>query len=278
MTSIKEFLKWGQTSLSKTSDSANLDAEVLLCHVLKCSRIYLYSHSETLIDKETAKVYKKLIESRNTGYPIAYLTGKQAFWTLELEVNEHTLIPRPETELLVELGLEKIRKIDKPMIIDLGTGSGAIALAIASERPDAVIIAVDLCFSALSIAKKNQCHYQFNHVHFVCANWLDAIQSNNDFDLIITNPPYIAERDPHLDSGIRFEPKQALISGPKGLDAIIQIIAKSKSFLKQDGWLFIEHGYDQKEPIYTQLMDNYYRNIYCWEDHAGHDRISAGQK
>ncbi|WP_367606289.1 peptide chain release factor N(5)-glutamine methyltransferase [Legionella sp. W05-934-2] len=278
MTSIKQLLRWGKTTLSEHSDSANIDAEVLLCHVLKHSRVYLYAHSEALIEEAPIVLYTQLIEKRKTGYPVAYLTGKQAFWNLDIAVNEHTLIPRPETEMLVTMGLEKIHSIDNPVIADLGTGSGAIALALASERPDAVIFAVDLSKNALNVAQQNQHHYQFKQVHLVNANWLDAFEPKPCFDLIVTNPPYIPEADPHLQSSIRYEPSLALISGPGGLDAVMEIIAKAKPFLKPDGWLLIEHGYDQKMPINQQLIDNGYRQVNCWEDHAGHDRISIGQK
>lgn len=278
MTSIKNLLRWGQSSLSTINDSVSIDAEMLLCHTLDCSRAYLYSHSEEEIDDATTQAYKQLIKSRMTGYPVAYLTGKQGFWTLELEVNEHTLIPRPETELLVHLGLEKIKLIERPMIIDLGTGSGAVALAMARERPDAHILAVDLSFLALRVAQKNQRRYHYDHINFVCADWLKSINPDPIYELIITNPPYVAETDPHLLSDIRFEPKQALTSGLDGLNAVTEIIATAKQFLKDDGWLFIEHGYNQKGLIKQKFKDNSYTNIQCWQDHSGLDRVSAGQK
>ncbi len=278
MTNIQQLLRWGQTNLSGSSVSSSLDAELLLCYILNCSRVFLYSHPEKVIDDESIQAFHRLIGTRKTGYPIAYLTGRKHFWSLELEVNEHTLIPRPETELLVELGLEKIKLIENPKIIDLGTGSGAIALAIANERPDAKIIAIDMSFSALCIAQKNQIHHQLDQVQFVCADWFDTIVQDEYFDLIVSNPPYIADCDPSLSSDIRFEPQQALSSGAQGLDDIKHIISEARTFLKPNGWLLLEHGYDQRDSIKSQFCNQNYKSICCWKDHAELDRVSGGQK
>lgn len=276
MTTIKQLFQWGETQLEFTSDSPRLDAEILLSHTLDCSKTYLYTYPEKVITNNQICHFKKWIELRQTGYPVAYLTGIKSFWSLELIVNEHTLIPRPETEILVEVGLEKIKQMKAPNILDLGTGSGAIALAIASERPDANIIAVDNSFSALTVARKNQHHNNLKNIQFICSNWLSSCNTKWQFDLIISNPPYIAEGHEYLEHDIRFEPVTALTSGINGMKDIIHIIKTAQSFLKTDSWLLFEHGFDQAEASAALLRESNYKDTQCWYDYAGLERVSGG--
>ena len=209
---IQDTLKSAQESLKSTSDSPTLDAELLLAHCLNKNQTYLHTWPENKLTTSQQDCFFALVKKRLTDYPVAYLLGEKAFWTLDLVVTPDVLIPRPETELLVEIALEKISNIKKPKILDLGTGSGAIALSLASEREDANIIACDFSLKALEVAKLNaKKNNLLNNVTFIKSNWFLNIKEN-DFDLIISNPPYIDPDDPHLLESIRYEPQQALIA------------------------------------------------------------------
>jgi release factor glutamine methyltransferase len=218
-----------------------------------------------------------MIQRRQTGEPIAYITGQREFWSMELEVNQDTLIPRPETEVLVELALEKIPISAKVRIADLGTGSGAIALAIAKERPECQVIAIDQSANALETARANAKKHGIENVEFRCGNWFEPIRSES-FDIIVSNPPYVEENDPHLDQGdLRFEPQRALTAGLDGMDAIRHIVDLSRTVLKNQGWILLEHGYNQGPRIKQLLTQLGYQNVTIHCDLGGLARVAIGQ-
>jgi release factor glutamine methyltransferase len=253
-----------------------IESEVLLCHVLKKNRAYLLAHSETLINEKQFAFYQSLASERAKGVPIAYLTGEREFWSLNLKVNRHTLIPRHETELLVELALDKIPHEPNLHILELGTGSGAIALALAKERPQWNIVACDVSPEALAIAQENARLHCLANIVFIHSNWYNQIPQRK-YHAIISNPPYISEQDPHLHAGdLRFEPHSALVSGQEGLADLLLIIKQGYDYLVPNGILLLEHGYDQKLNVQAILKGLDYKNSQCWQDIQGHDRVSGG--
>lgn len=276
--SIHSTLKQATSTLEEISDSAQLDAELLLAHCIDKNRTYLHTWPEKLLEKNHLKCFEKLIEKRLTDYPVAYLLGKKSFWTLDLTVTPDVLIPRPETELLVEVALDKIKDIKQPKILDLGTGSGAIALALTSERGDATIFATDNSEAALLVAKKNSVELGLDkQITFIQSNWLDQINDTN-FDLIVSNPPYIDPEDDHLKGTIRHEPLQALIADDHGMQDIKKIIQKSHPFLKTGGWLILEHGFNQAKKSVNLLVNDYYKEPYSLTDLNNTWRISLAYK
>lgn len=276
MPTLSKLLSAASDELTAT-DSARLDAEILLAFALNKTRSYLYSHPEQQISEPALNVFKALIERRRQGIPIAYITGQKEFWSLPLTVNETSLIPRPDTELLVELALQKIPANAACRVADLGTGSGAIAIAIASERPHCHVIACDCSYQSLVLARQNTEQTGLKNITFACANWSNAFNANS-LDVIVSNPPYIAENDPHLSRGdVRFEPRHALAAGPQGLDDLTAIIRLSTAVLKPGGWLLLEHGYAQRQVVQQLLLDNNYSGIETCHDLAGNPRVSFGQ-
>jgi len=254
----------------------SLEAEILLCHILKKNRAYLYAHPEQLINPEQAAHYQNLMLQRTQGVPIAYLTGEREFWSLKLKVNRHTLIPRHETERIVELALEHITDNPDTCILELGTGSGAIALALAKEKPHWHIIACDQSQEALIVAQENAKCLAINNVRFYQSDWFGSIPQRR-YHAIISNPPYIAEHDPHLKEGdLCFEPRSALVSDREGLADLECIIKQGYDYLVPNGLLLLEHGYDQKSNVRSILNELGYKNIQCWQDIQGHDRVSGG--
>lgn len=276
MNSIQEALRTAIDHLTATSPSAQLDAEILLGYCLKKTRTFLYTYPEKILAPDQQEMYQQLISKRAEGQPIAYLTHSREFWSLPLSISKDTLIPRPETELLVELSLSLIKSNEPVNILELGTGSGAIAIALALERPDWQIIACDINEASLAVACQNVQHYGLSNVQMVHSDWFSSLGPTK-FNAIISNPPYIASSDPHLEQGdVRFEPKLALISGPDGLDAISHLIENSYKHLLPGGVLLLEHGFQQKAAVALLLAQQGYENIQCWKDTQGNDRVSGG--
>jgi release factor glutamine methyltransferase len=260
-----------------SSDSAQLDAEILLCTVLRCERTHLYAHPEMELSNIHLQELNILILLRSQGRPIAYLAGQKEFWSLTFNVTEDTLIPRPETEILVEKALELIPKDSKIKILDLGTGSGAIAIAIASERPLIKITATDASDKALKVAKQNAKLHKVKNIKFINANWYGA-ENDDIYDIIISNPPYICEDDSHLTQGdVRFEPITALASGKDGLDDLRIIISEAKNYLNKQGWLLVEHGYDQAKQVQQLFNENNFTSVATIKDYSNNDRVTIGQ-
>jgi release factor glutamine methyltransferase len=258
------------------SDSPQLDAELLLCHALQRDRSYLRSHPEASMDAAQAAHFAELVAARARGEPIAYLIGKREFWSLELSVTDATLIPRPETELLVEQALALVPIAADWDILDLGTGSGAIALALARERPRCRIVATDSSVEALAVARDNAVRLKVTNVEFLQGDWYMPV-TGRGFHLIVSNPPYIALIDPHLSQGdLRFEPKQALASGADGLDDICHIVAGALAHLHAAGSLMLEHGYGQGSQVRELLQAAGFSRVRSVRDLAGHERVTAG--
>ena len=247
-------------------------------HLSELSEVELITQSNQELDVEIEQSYKTLIAKRIKGTPVAYLTGIKEFWSLELLVTEDTLIPRPETELLVEAALELIDKCSRCRVLDLGTGSGAIALAIASERPEVKLVAADISLKTLAVAQENTKRLGMANVSFICSNWFANIH-DQAFDLIISNPPYVCANDHHLNEGdVRFEPKQALVSGVDGLDDLRRIISQAQQYLNSKGWLLVEHGH-QHCGLVKQLFEQAgYRQIQQKLDLNAIARVTMGQK
>lgn len=273
---ISELLNEASEALKNSSESARLDAEVLLCHLLQKDRSYLFTWPDKELDKQTVETYRQQVLRRQSGEPVAYITGQREFWSLNLSVNQYTLIPRPETELLVEYILQHYPENSEIKLADLGTGSGAIALALASERPNWEITATDKSQQALNIARHNANQLQLNNIEFHPGSWFEPLE-NQQFDIIVSNPPYIAEEDEHLSLGdVRFEPRSALSSGHEGLDDIRQIADLARHHLKTGGLLIIEHGYDQKEKIFQIFHSLGYKKLIQLEDIAKKPRATLG--
>ena len=260
------------------SESPRLDAEVLLTHVLGVPRAWLRAHAEDVVDAGAVRRYLALVERRAAGEPTAYLTGHREFWSLDLRVTPDVLVPRPETELLVEQALVRIPVDRACRVADLGTGSGAVALAIASERPLAEVVATDLSPGALSVARANAMRLYIANIRFIEGEWFAGFQGG-DFDLIVSNPPYVAAGDPHLERGdLRFEPRNALAAGMDGLDAIGAIAAQSYARLVPGGGLLLEHGSEQGDAVRALLMDKGFSGVWTSRDHAGLERVTGGRR
>ena len=262
------------TALLDDSDSPQLDAELLLAHTLGTGRSHLRAHPEAALDASQAHRYAELVEARRRGEPIAYLTGKREFWSLLLKVTPATLIPRPETELLVEQAIGLIPANADWDVLDLGTGSGAIALAIAKERPRCRVTALDISADALAVAQDNARELQISNVEFLQGDWFAPLPQRR-FQVIVSNPPYVGDSDPHLGEGdLRFEPKQALSSGGDGLRDIRRIVSDAPSHLHAGGQLLLEHGYGQGATIRQLLQTAGFVDTLSVRDLAGHERVS----
>ena len=275
---IKALIEEGVRLLSETSEQPKLEAEILLSHVTGKSRTHFRAFAEAEVSAAEALRYQDLVEQRQSGQPMAYLTGTREFWSLNFEVTSDVLIPRPETELLVEIALEWVRSLPKPRLLDLGTGSGAIPVSIAKERPDANLTAVDVSPKALALAQKNAHRLGAPGIRFLLGDWLAALPSAEPFDLIVSNPPYISEQDGHLACGdLRFEPRSALASGPEGLDAIRTIVREARAFIKPGGGLALEHGFEQAPVIRAILADQGYHSIETRTDLQRHPRVTMAR-
>ncbi|KRG84887.1 SAM-dependent methyltransferase [Stenotrophomonas daejeonensis] len=271
---VAELLREGAARLP--GEDARFDAEQLLLHVLGVDRAWLFAHATDAVADDARQRFEQLLRHRAEGQPLAYLTGRRGFWTLDLQVNPATLIPRPETELLVEQALARLPADKLRRVADMGTGSGAVALSIASERPLATVIATDLLGPTLAVAVKNAQAHTLENVWFRRGHWYAAL-GNDRFDMIVSNPPYIAAGDPHLQQGdLRFEPPPALASGADGLDAIREIIAGAPAHLVRGGWLLLEHGRDQGEAIRALLEQAGFADVETVRDLEQRDRVTLG--
>jgi release factor glutamine methyltransferase len=254
------------------------DAELLLLHVLQKPRSWLYTHATDALEMDVQEAYEALLESREAGTPVAYLLGHRGFWTLDLEVTPATLIPRAETELLVELALQRLAPGFSGSVADLGTGSGAVALAIARELPQAQVVATDASAGALDVARRNAQRHAIDNVSFVHGDWLAPLVDRR-FALIVSNPPYIEAADPHLTRGdLRFEPAAALASGSDGLDDIRRIVASAPGHLDPGGWLLFEHGWNQGAAARGLLHATGYTDVFTAPDLEQRDRASGGRR
>jgi release factor glutamine methyltransferase len=268
-------LKTVAAALAGSSPTPRLDAEVLVMHACGIDRSELITRHNVALTDEQQNQLEGLLARRKRGEPVAYITGTREFWSMGLDVTPGTLIPRPETELLVEKALEHIPRDTAWTIADLGSGSGAIALAIAKERPRCHVIATDNSPAALEVARNNAKKFGLTNAEFREGDWFAAL-AGATFDMILSNPPYIRAGDPHLKQGdLRFEPAAALVSGAEGLDAIRHIALHAREFLKPGGWLLFEHGWDQAEAIGDLLRRHGYRDMVCHRDLAGHARVAA---
>lgn len=258
------------------SPSPRLDAELLLAHALGQSRSYLRTWPEREPDAAQCAAFAALLERRRAGEPVAYLLGRQGFWSLDLEVAPHTLIPRPDTELLVETALA-LGPGGPARVLDLGTGTGAIALALACERPAWQVLGVDRVSEAVQLAERNRARLELGNARFVESVWFSTLGGER-FALIVGNPPYIAAADRHLSEGdVRFEPASALVAGEDGLDDIRRIVAEAPEHLEAGGWLLLEHGYDQAEAVRALFAARGFAAVESRRDLGGHQRITLGQ-
>ena len=252
-----------------------LEAQVLAAHALGLSRARVLADAQRALDAGTVRAIERLFLRRRAGEPVAYLTGEREFHGLPLKVTPDVLIPRPETELLVDLALERLPN-RAGRLLDLGTGSGAIAVAIAHAAPDAEVVAVDASRGALGVARENARRHGAS-IRFVEGEWFDRLAGER-FDVVVSNPPYVAAGDAHLGEGdLRFEPRSALVGGPDGLDAIRTIIAGAKAHLVSGGWLLFEHGFDQAERCRSLLGIYGYAGVASWPDLAGLVRVAGGR-
>ena len=262
---------------SLDGDDAKRESELLLSHALGQDRAWLYAHADDALAAADAVRFHSLLVRRAAGEPVAYIVGHREFWSLDLAVTPDVLIPRPETELLIELALRRISQSAQVDIADLGTGCGAIALAIANERPRASVLATDVSVAALAIARGNASHLEIGNVDFVQGDWCAAL-GRRKFELIVSNPPYIAESDAHLAQGdLRFEPRVALASGSDGLDAICAIVRDVPMYLKPGGGLLFEHGHDQGASVRELLGQSGFVDVFTARDLQGHERVSGGR-
>lgn len=273
-TTIAGWIAHGQEQLASCSDSAKLDAQILLGFVLDKERSYLLTWPEKELTKQTVQPYLALLQRRIVGEPIAYIIGVQEFWSLPFRVSPATLIPRPDTEILVELVLEHFGEFDTLHCLDLGTGTGAIALALASEQPNWQIDAVDFNIDAVKLAKQNAQDLKLTQVNIFHSNWFSAVNERK-FDVIVSNPPYIDALDENLNQGdVRFEPESALVADEQGLGDIKYIAQQALKFLNTQGALFFEHGYDQGKAVRIILTALGYDNAQTVRDFNGHERIT----
>ncbi|MBB6520804.1 peptide chain release factor N(5)-glutamine methyltransferase [Pseudoteredinibacter isoporae] len=278
MISIANLLQSAREALRETqSDTIQLDAELLLCHSLQCERSYLFTWPEKQLSEEVVSDFQSLLGRRLNGEPIAHIIGRRDFWDLQLAVNNSTLIPRPDTETLVEEALSRFPK-GVENVLDLGTGTGAIALALASEWSDSKVLGVDKSPEAVALAEHNRNANRITNAEFIQSSWFDEIGEARRFQLIVSNPPYIDEHDPHLQRGdVRFEPQSALVADDNGMADLESIIQGAPQYLHANGYLMLEHGYQQAAEVRRVLIARGFESVGSREDLAGHERISFGR-
>lgn len=274
MLTIADALAHAERSISR------IDAVYLLCHTLSVGKAFIMAHGEQPLTSMEASSFNSLVGSRGMGIPVAYLTGKREFYGRDFIVDKRVLIPRPETELLVESALHRLPQHKAARVLDLGTGSGAIAITLALEQPTAHVVAVDASIDALAVAHENMLALVAEpdraRLSLLHGRWFEPVAGQR-FDLIVSNPPYVAENDPHLGQGdLRFEPDIALASGPDGLSALKHIIENAPDHLKLNGWLMVEHGYDQGPAVFALLQARGFADCATLKDLAGLDRVGIG--
>ncbi|MBE9539642.1 MAG: peptide chain release factor N(5)-glutamine methyltransferase [Proteobacteria bacterium] len=273
MPTVADLLRRGS---NLPGESARRDTEILLCHALDKPRTWLYTWPESDVDAPRVEAFDALLAQRTQGRPVAHLTGRREFWSLNLRVNEHTLIPRPETETLVEWALALSLPAEAD-VLDLGTGSGAIALALASERPNWQMSAVDASPEALEVARTNAAEAGLGRVQFCHSDWFGEMAGRR-FHLLVSNPPYVEEGDVHLSTGdLRFEPQKALMARQQGMSDLMELVRGAPDHLHPKGWLLLEHGHDQGEKVRALLAERGFSHIETSRDLAGLERISGGQ-
>lgn len=256
------------------SDSARLDVELILAHILDRDRSWLFTWPEYELSNDQFDHFQKLFSQRLNGKPIAYILGYREFWGLELQCNEHSLIPRPETELLVEIALD-LPLPENAKVLDLGTGSGAIALALASEKPEWDIVAIERIPEALQLAQRNASRLKINRIEWLQGSWFEPLEKRSGFDLIVSNPPYVEENSAWLGQGdVRFEPRSALTAGNDGMEDIRTIISGAKNHLTSKGYLLLEHGFEQAALVSSELEKSGFEQIQLIQDLAGLDRAT----
>lgn len=275
---VSDVLRRAAAQLRAASDSARLDAELLLQTVLGRGRTWLMAHGDYVLSEVQCQCYMILVNRRRMGEPVAYILKEKEFWSLSLQITADVLIPRPETEMLVERALLSLNGISDPAVLDLGTGSGAIALALLHERPDARITAVDKSFSALKIARANARAFRFeNSIKFLQSDWFSALTSPPRYDLIVSNPPYVAAGDLLLEKGVMlFEPWEALYSEKNGLADLERIVFGSCEWLNPGGVLLTEHGADQADAVRKFLCCSNFSAVRTWNDLSNQPRVSGG--
>ena len=272
---IKNIMRDLSVKLSKVSLSPDLDSEILLMKALRVSRAYLHTYNDKVISESKKKLIEELVNRRMNKEPIAYILGKKEFWSRDFYINQHTLIPRPESEMLVELIIQTNSRKKISCILELGTGCGCISVSIAKELSHSQIVSTDICAKALEVANKNAQHYGVNNISFIKSDWFNELD-NQKFDCIVSNPPYIRKDDPYL-SELIFEPSKALISGDDGLEAIEIIASNAMDYLSSEGQIFIEHGKDQEREIQKIFELNNWKDIICYRDLGGLPRITTAK-
>lgn len=275
--SIEHIIQQSSQQLAASSESAKLDVELLLAHCLGKDRTYLFTWADKQLTEEEECAFQAVLTRRLKGEPIAYILGQQEFWDLTLNTAQHTLIPRADTETLIEWVLALSDDLpEHANVIDLGTGTGAIALVLASEFPNWKVQGVDLIPQAVELAQKNATLNHLERVRFFQSSWFEQVEGQ--FELIVSNPPYIDPEDEHLSQGdVRFEPKSALIAENKGLADLELIALQSRDFLSDGGWLLMEHGYDQQEAVQAILTQLNYQHVSTRFDLGGNPRITGGR-
>ena len=280
-------LAWAASELDGVIEQAKFEAELLLAECENVDRVHILTWPEKTVLSEVSQKYKSWIQRRSAGEPLAYIVGFKEFWSLRLKVSPAVLIPRPETEVLVQWALE-IAQLDKtktldPCLLDLATGSGAVALALADELPELEVLATDISEDALLIAKENAINLHLDNIEFVRSNWFDAFENPihgskvfSKFNLIVSNPPYIAEDDTHL-ADLKYEPELALSSGADGLNALRTIVEEAPTYLTDGGYLLLEHGYDQGEAVRALLAARGFSQVATRRDDGGNERVSGGK-
>lgn len=267
-----------QAARQLPGEESRAEAELLLVEASGKDRAWLYAHGEDPLPVPVLERFRALLERRRLGEPVAQILGRREFWSLDLSVTVDTLIPRPETELLVELALQRIPEAAVLDVLDLGTGTGAIALALARERPQARITAIERDARTLEVARRNAARLGLERVRMLRGDWFSPV-ADESFDLVLSNPPYIADEDPHLQQGdLRFEPRAALASGPDGLEAIRRIAASAPAHLRAGAWLLFEHGFEQGEACRQLLLDAGFEDVQTFKDLEARDRVTGGRR